>query len=170
MASLLDFDRGNPKLPRHFKPSLKDDEFETPNWLYNQLRIKYHISPDLDVFATKENTKCRNFFTISDNALEQEWILYGVNQKPYVVDVWMNHPHSLHAESAKKAYQQWQKWNMNIMSIFPANCCRTTYWHRYIENIAEYHAIRGTIRFLQHGKPSTDASRNAYMCVIWRKK
>src|SRR5579864_3008924 len=85
--NLLDFDKGNPKIPRHFKPSLIDDEFETPNPLYNSLTQQYQIFPKLDVAATLENRKCERFFSIQDNALEQEW----------TEDFWCNHPHTLHA-------------------------------------------------------------------------
>ena len=157
---MKEFDLGNPKIPRHFKPSLRDDEFETPPQLYSSLCIKYSIYPRLDVAATKHNRKCIEYFDYNINALEQEWIN----------DSWMNHPHTLHEEFAQKAYQQWQKHNINILAIFPANCCRTSYWHKYIEGYAEYHAIKGSIRFLQQGRPSKDSSRNAYLCVIWRKQ
>lgn len=158
--SLLESDKGNPKLPRHFKPSLKDDEFETPQWLYDQLCIKHQIFPKLDVSATQLNKKCDRFYSMVDNALEQDW----------KEDVWQNHPHSLHEQFAEKDYNEWEDNNINILSIWPANCGRTTYWHKYIENIAEYNMIAGAIRFLQNGKPAKDTSRNAYVCVRWRKR
>lgn len=157
---MLELDKGNPKLPRHFKPSLKDDEFETPNELFTSLCERFNIYPHLDVAATKENKKCSYYFTINDNALEQEWL----------VDAWCNHPHTLHKEFVAKCYQQWKKHNINIMMIIPANCMRTSYWHEYIENIAEYRAIKGSIVFLRNGKRSDFGSRNAYVCVIWRKQ
>lgn len=160
IESMVEYDLGNPKLPRHFKPSKQDDEFETPSWLYNKLILDYKIYPQLDVCATEQNKKCAEYFDWKMNALEQEW----------TKDVWMNDPHSLHAEFAQKAFQQWRKHNINILSIWPANCCRTEYWHEFIEGFAEYHAIRGAIRFLQNGKPSKETSRNAYLCVIWRKR
>ena len=158
--SLLESDKGNPKLPRHFKPSLKDDEFETPKELYDMLCKTYDIYPLLDVCATEQNKKAPLFYSIKDNALEQEWRY----------DSWMNDPHSLHEQFCAKAYQQWKRWNINILAILPANCGRTTYWHKYIENIAEYNMIAGAIRFLQDGKPSKDTSRNAYVSVRWRKQ
>lgn len=153
-------DKGNPKIPRHKQPSSTDDEFETPEKLFDSLCEKYNISPLLDVAATFENKKCKGYFSKEWNALEKEW--YD--------DVWCNHPHTLHEQFVEKCHQQWQKNNINIMMIIPANCCRTTYWHRYIEGIAEYHAIKGSIRFLQNGKLSKDSSRNAYLVVIWRKE
>lgn len=158
--NLLEFDKGNPKLPRHFKPSLKDDEFETPKTLFNSLIEKYQIFPKLDVAATLENRKCLKFFTIQDNALEQEW----------TEDFWCNHPHTLHAQFVQKSYQQWAKYNVNGLMIIPANCGRTSYWHKYIEPFAKYNMIEGSIRFLQDGRPSKDTSRNAYVCVRWYKR
>lgn len=152
-------DRGNPKIPRHKQPSLRDDEFETPEMLFELLCLKYNLKPECDVAADNKNHKCGCYFTKKDNALEQEWRQ----------DVWCNHPHTLHAQFVEKCHQQWQKNNINILMIIPANCCRTTYWHDHIEGIAEYHAIKGSIRFLQDGKLSKDSSRNAYLVVIWRK-
>jgi len=153
-------DRGNPKIPRHKQPSSTDDEFETPDELFHLLCNKYAIFPVLDVAATDENKKCHYHFTKEQNGLEQDWAL----------DSWCNHPHTLHEQFVAKAYWEWTKNNIDILMIIPANCCRTTYWHKYIEGIAEYHAIKGAIRFLKDGKPTKDFSRNAYLCVIWRKE
>ena len=158
--NLQQFDKGNPKIPRHFKPSLKDDEFETPQYLFNSLCVKYQIFPKLDVAATPLNKKCDRYFTMVDNALEQDW----------KEDVWQNHPHSLHEQFAEKDYKEWENNNINILSIWPANCGRTSYWHKYIENIAEYNMIAGAIRFLQNGKPSAETSRNASVWIIWRAR
>ena len=158
--NLLQYDKGNPKLPRHFKPSLVEDEFETPRKLFDSLCLKHSIFPTLDIAATERNKKCNKFFSIENNALEQE----------FYEDIWGNHPHTLHAEFAEKYYQQWAKHNINCLTIFPANCGRTTYWHKFIEPFARYYMIEGSIRFLQNGKPSKDTSRNAYVCVVWRKR
>lgn len=157
---LLTEDRGNPKIPRHAMVSSTDDEFETPPKLFRDLCEKYILLPVLDVAATSKNKKCISYFTKSQNSLEHEW--RGT--------VWCNHPHTLHEQFVEKCHQQWSKNNIDIIMIIPANCCRTTYWHKWIEGIAEYHAIKGSIRFLQNGKLSKDSSRNAYLCVIWRKK
>jgi len=36
------------------------DEWETPQWLFDQLDSEFHF--DIDACATKENTKCKNFY------------------------------------------------------------------------------------------------------------
>lgn len=158
--AFLEYDKGNPKIPRHFKPSLVDDEFETPIELFCKLVEKHQIFPKIDVSATENNRKCLKFFSIQDNALEKEWMY----------DFWCNHPHSLHAEFVEKCYQQWSRYNINGLQIIPANCMRTSYWHKFIEPNCRYYAIEGAIRFLQNGMPSKETSRNAYVCVVWRNR
>lgn len=160
MSKLIQFDKGNPKLPRHMKPSLADDEFETPDQLFRKLCEEYEIKPTLDVAATTENRRCRNFFTKQDSALEQDW----------TEDFWCNHPHTMHAEFVEKCFLEVQKNNIKGLMIIPANCCRTKYWHQYIEGKMKYYAIKGAIRFLKNGRPSKDTSRNAYLVVVWRKR
>lgn len=62
----------------HF--SSKSDEWSTPQDLFDDLDAIFHF--DLDACASRENAKCRRFFTRDDDALAQEW--HGV--------VWMNPP------------------------------------------------------------------------------
>ncbi len=150
----------NVKIPRHKRPSSTDDEFETPDELYQDLCYKYNIFPQLDVAATKENSKCKFFFTKEDNALNHEWYM----------DFWCNHPHTLHAEFVEKCHKQVCKNDRQGLQIIPANCARTTYWHKYIEGKQEYHAIKGSITFFKDGKPTKDSSRNAYFVIVWRKR
>ena len=64
----------------------------------------------------------------------------------------------------------YNKNDINIIMLIPANTCSSIYWHDFIEGNAEYHAVKGRIRFLRDGVPSEFMSRNAYMCVIFRKK
>lgn len=168
--TMLQYDKGNPKIPRHKKPSIVDDEFETPPKVYEYLCKRFKVWPKIDVAATKENRKCEFYFTKEHNALERDWVIPITDEMIYNYDVWSNHPHTLHAEFVEKAHQQWTRFNITIMMILPANCMRTRYWHDYIEDVTEYHAIPGSIRFLKDGKPTKDTSRNAYVCVIWRKR
>ena len=113
----------------------------------------------IDVCATRENSKCVLYFTEKDNGLVQSW-----DQ-----DIWCNPPHSMTGDFVRKAYSEWLKNNINIMLLIPANTVSTVYWHEYIEDIAEYHAVKGRIRFLRDGLPSKFQSRNSYMLVIYRK-
>jgi site-specific DNA-methyltransferase (adenine-specific) len=135
------------------------DEWETPKELFDELCDKYNIFPRLDPCATNANRKCLMFFTKEENALEQEW----------EYDVWCNPPHSITGEFVRKAHTEWIKNNINIMMLVPANTVSTVWWHECVEGVAEYHPVKGRIRFIRDGEPSKFQSRNAYMCVIFRK-
>ena len=139
--------------------SLADDEWETPKEFIEELCEKYNIYPRLDPCATSANRKCLLFFTEEENGLHQEW----------EHDVWCNPPHSITGDFVRKAYNEWLQNNINIMLLVPANTISTIWWHEYVEDITEYHAIKGRIRFLRDGKPSEFVSRNSYILIIYRK-
>lgn len=141
------------------------DEYETPKELFDNLCYQYRISPRLDVCANDLNSKCHWHIPKALDGLTLSW-----KTTDGYVDVWCNPPHSKNEEFVRKAYDQWMKNNMNIIMILPANTCSSLYWHQCIQGNAEIHPIKGRIRFLVNGKPSEFPSRNAYICVIWRKR
>jgi len=147
---MLDFD----------KTVNNEDEYETPSKLFVNLCMTYNVKPLVDYAADKQNKKCLLYFGKDKNALRYVWDKEG----------WINPPHTLSGDFVRKAYQSWHDNNITLMMIIPTNTMSSQFWHECIERFAEYHAIKGRIRFLQHGKPAKYASRNAYVCVIWRKR
>lgn len=153
------------------------DDWGTPRQLYDGLIGKYSIFPQLDVAASYETRKCKSYFTKEFNALINDWILRETPTNTTIkreitskVDVWCNPPHTLTKEFVEKAYEQWLKFNINIMMIIPANSMCTKYAEKCIGNFTEYHPIYGRPQFLKEGKVSDYPSRNSYFVVIWRKK
>lgn len=51
--------------------SSKTDEWETPQYLYDELNREFHF--DLDPCATDENHKCAEYFTREDDGLQKNW-------------------------------------------------------------------------------------------------
>ena len=47
--------------------SSQSNEWATPQWLFDDLNEVYHFT--LDPCATKENAKCKKFYTIAENGL-----------------------------------------------------------------------------------------------------
>lgn len=135
-----------------------EDEYETPDELYNRLCVTYEIYPQYDAAANAENTKCSMFGTES---LHYDW-------PP--LDTWCNPPHSKTEEFVLMAHTQWIKHNKNIMMIVPANAICAHFFDEILDNHAEYHRIPGRPRFLQNGKPTKYPSRNSYFVVIWRAR
>lgn len=153
MSELKEFDDG----------IFDEDEYETPKKLYEELCTKYNIQPSLDVAANQENKKCYEWFgpDLRKDSLKINW--------NYNRDVWCNPPHSKTEQFVRKAHKEWQEGNINIIMIIPTNTMSSRFWHECIEGIAEYHAVEGRPRFLKNGRPSIFNSRNAYVCVLWRK-
>lgn len=153
---------------------MNSDEYETEDSLFNELCAEYNFSPKLDVFATKENTKCKYFFTLEHDAFTHDWI-----SPEGVVDVWFNPPHNKKLIDGKyksqtelavrKAFEQWIKHGMGIMCIIPANAMCTKFAKECIEGKAEYHPIFKRPTFLVNKEKAKDSSRNGYFCVIWRR-
>ena len=69
-------------------------EWETPKAFFNKLNIEFNF--DIDVCATKENTKCPKYYTILEDGLKQDW--KGT--------CWMNPPYGRFINNwVKKAYE-----------------------------------------------------------------
>jgi len=133
------------------------DEWETPNELFLYLCKKYDIWPEADVAATQQNFKTG---TLLHDGLTDDWLL----------DAWCNPPHSKTEQFVKKADEQWEKHNINILMIVPANSICAHYFDDVFDNNhANYYRISGRPQFLRNGKVSKFPSRNSYFVVIWRK-
>lgn len=136
----------------------KSDEWEIPTPDYEDLTKKYDFIPTLDVSATLENTKCQQFLTISQNALDHTW-----NKKN-----WSNPPAHFYLEFVAKAHQEFTELGNETMMILPANSLCTTYAKQHIIEHAEFYPIIGRFNFLHFGEDKGRA-RNAYFVIIWRK-
>lgn len=133
-----------------------DDEFETPDKLYQELCEKYNFHPYLDVAADLNNSKVDHFL---DNSLNTNWSPMN----------WCNPPHSKTKEFVLKAEEEYKKGNRTMMLV-PANSICAHYFDDIFDNDhATYHRISGRPQFLKNGKVSDFPSRNSYFVVIWRK-
>lgn len=81
------------KMSVHF--SSKTDEWETPQYLFDELDREFHFT--LDVCALPNNAKCKHYFTPDRNGLKQPWV-YNI--------CWMNPPYGREiGKWIKKAYE-----------------------------------------------------------------
>ena len=150
-------------IPLHQRPrsdASLSDEYETPKEMYLQLVSKFNINPILDACANIDNTKCAYWYSKEDDALSKTWDL----------DTWVNPPHSLTKQFVKKADQEWQKNNINILMIIPANSICAKYCNDIFENKhATYHRINGRPVFHVAGKKLSEPARNSYFAIVWRE-
>lgn len=116
--------------------SSKTNEWETPQDFFNKLNGEFNFH--LDVSATKENAKCKKFFTLEDDGLSKDW---GFNT------CWMNPPYGGHTgDWIKKAYEE-SKQGAVVVCLIVSSTDRS-YWHEYIFPFAtQIRFIRGRLKF-----------------------
>lgn len=116
--------------------SSKTDLWETPQYLFDKLNKKFHFT--IDVCATKENAKCKKYYTKEQDGLSQEW-----------EDVcWCNPPYGREIIKWVRKASISAKNGATIVMLLPART--DTYWfHEYIykkENV-KIKFIRGRLKF-----------------------
>jgi len=119
----------------HF--SSKKNDWETPDDLFNLLNKQYGFT--LDVCATAENAKCKEFFTIEDDDLKQDWT--GV--------CWMNPPYGRDiGKWLQKAYESYIELNTTVVCLVPART-DTKWWRQLVDyKSARVELLTGRIKFV----------------------
>lgn len=130
--------------------SSKTDQWETPQWLFDQLEAQYHFA--LDVCALPENAKCAAYFTPAQDGLQQPW--RGV--------CWMNPPYGRTiGQWVAKAWDEARR-GATVVCLLPART-DTRWFHDY--------CTKGSIEFLR-GRLKFGEAKNAApfpsMIVVFR--
>ena len=127
-------------------------EWSTPQDLFDKLNKEFNFT--LDVCATKENAKCRNFISKDMDGLWQSW--KGI--------CWMNPPYGKEiGKWVKRAPQQVKDWGATVVGLLPART-DTRWFHDYIYNKAEVRFLKGRLKFGN----SKNSAPFPSMVVIWR--
>lgn len=117
----------------HF--SSKTPEWETPQDLFDELDKEFHF--ELDVCATKENAKCKRFYTKEDDGLSHGWGGQVWCNPPYGREIgkWVEHAF-LHSHKGE------------IVMLLPART-DTKWFHTYIYNKpwSEIRFLKGRLKF-----------------------
>ncbi len=142
---------------KHLSIIKVQDEYETPQNLYDKACLDYKINPFVDVCATKENSKCDDYFTKENDSLTKDWDI------PF----FMNPPYSRVADFMKKAYYESKKWNVEGLILIYAKT-DTKFWHSFIENKAEVHFLKGRIKFLKDGIKTKNSAPYPSCWIIYR--
>lgn len=133
----------------HF--SSKTDDWATPQDFFDKLNEEFHFT--LDVCASKENAKCKKFFTKEQNGLYQEW----------GGDIcWMNPPYG---REIGKWVEHASSTNLCV-ALLPART-DTRWWHDFIQDKAEVRFIKGRLKF---GDSKNSAPFPSCVVIFRRKK
>lgn len=124
----------------HF--SSNSNEWQTPRNLFDKLDETFGFI--LDAAATKDNALCKSYFTIDDDALQQDWHKYKT--------VWCNPPYGRQiGKFVKKAYEESQKGAVVVLLV-PARV-DTKWWHDYCAKGAVLF-VKGRLKFVNKMLPS----------------
>lgn len=141
------------------------DNLTTPIEIFRKCQKIWNTECTLDVCATKNTTKCNDYFSIKDNGLKQEWKSKCI---------WCNPPHSQTGLWVKKAYEQWIKHNIRIIMLLPVNTLTSNYFKKYAMPYIKFQKkmILSRINFLnpRTNKPSKYNSVNGYMTIFYERR
>lgn len=114
-------------------------EWETPQQIFDKLNQEFGFQ--VDVCATHENAKCKDYFTEEENGLVQQWTGFA---KVF----WMNPPYGRAImDWMRKAYEESRKGGV-VVCLVPART-DTAWWHDYAMK-GEIRFLRGRIKFSGH--------------------
>lgn len=134
--------------------SSKSEMWETPQDFFDKLDDEFRF--DLDVCATPENAKCKQYFTPEIDGLSQPW--EGV--------CWCNQPYCRQTGKwVRKAHDEAYKGNCTVVMLLPSRT-DVSWFHDYILGKAEVRFIRGRLKF----GGSKNSAPFPSMVVIFRKK
>ena len=118
--------------------SSQTDDWETPQWLFDQLNEEFYFG--LDVCASAENTKCLYFFDKKTDGLRQNWGGRGT--------IWCNPPYGREISAwVQKAAEEAEHGNTTVMLI-PART-DTKWFHEYVyqKPNVEIRFLKGRLKF-----------------------
>jgi len=130
----------------------------TPMEFFKELDDEFHFT--LDAAATPKSAKCSKYFTVEDNALEQDW-------KGHVVFLTPPYGRTL-GKWVEKAYREGQKENTIIVLLIPART-DTTYFHKYIFGKAEIRFLRRRLKFTDENGMAKYAAPFPSLLAIYRR-
>lgn len=119
--------------------SRASDDWETPQWLFDEYDKKFHF--DLDPCASEKNHKCEKYFTISDDGLSKTWAGHTV---------WCNPPYGSAIKNWVKYCYEQSKAGATVVALLPART-DTKWFHEYVYKRAEIRFLKGRLRFNDSG-------------------
>jgi len=129
--------------------SSRAKDWETPNWLFNELNKKYKFVCDLA--ADHTNCKCEWMITKEENSLLVSWDKIHKGEW-----LWLNPPYGRDLFSwVMKCHDSAQR-GAKIVALLPART-DTKWFHYFIYNKYKIKFIKGRLKFLLNGIEQSSA-------------
>jgi site-specific DNA-methyltransferase (adenine-specific) len=130
-------------------------EWTTPQAFFDELNREFNFT--LDPASSENNHKCKKYYTMNDDGLQQNWQGEVVFLNPpygRTLRLWV-----------EKAYIESRKPNTTVVMLIPART-DTSYFHDFILNKAEIRFLRGRLKF----GGSKDSAPFPSMVVVYRRR
>jgi len=135
-----------------------NDEFETPDYIFEQLDRIFNFQTDLA--CNKNNCKCPAFFP---NSLADAAVWIG--------RCFCNPPFSQKEKWIRKADSEVQNNHCSIcVMLLPLNCMDTKVWHEVIEDHYHYEILKGRIAFIDPNTHLPKKGNNSGTVIVYFKK
>jgi phage N-6-adenine-methyltransferase len=115
----------------------RSQSWATPQELFDRLDGEFHFNVDLA--ASTENAKCRQFYSERDDAFQHEWQGVGWLNPPF------NSPDVPLRRWVKRAYHAATK-GATVVMLCPAHT-NTNWWHDFCMRASEIRFLRGRPKF-----------------------
>ena len=139
----------------------EDEDFRTPQDFFEGVQNLVG-NFDLDVAASAQNAKCKNFFTRQQNGLLRDW--FG--------NVWCNPPYSKVKPWFEKAIRELDENRCHKVAILVNQVDSSTRWfHDYVlERAAAIYFVKGRLDFTGPYSLTNSISPRASMLIILTKR
>ena len=148
------------------------NEWWYPDEDYRDLCDQFKIIPMIDVAANAKNSKCLVHF---EDALDIGWNVKN-QYTNRIMDLWMNPPlgKGMTEKFVRKAYNEWIRHGMGILSILPAGVISRKYFKQIWDSFklgedVDIEPIRPRPKFLLEGKKTKWSARNDYITVHFKR-
>jgi len=150
----------------------KDDEFETPKWLFDKIVKTTGLRFDTDLCASDDNSMCTAFIDEEMDVLRRtrEHFQY---QHPDEA-IWCNPPRSKNGKFVNFVYDiLWKECNIDVVMLLCWNDLGNKYGEKIFGSILgkdiEAHNL-GKIKFYKNGIESEYVSRLTYFWAWFKKR
>ena len=147
--------------------SYKDDYLETPDWILSKIETERDLVFNMDLSASIKNTKTKVFFSEQRSYLD-----HTVKLKPDTV-AFLNPPRSLNDKFVNQAFNDWKKYNVDIVMLLTWNDLGNKYGEKLFNEILQRRikAVNlGKIKFCKDGKLTDFVSRLTYGYFHFKKQ
>ena len=151
----------------------RDDYYETPDWLFDDIVKETGLKFDIDLCADDDNTKCMCYIDEEMDILSRiddiHWRYHMIRDA-----LFCNPPRSKNGKFVDFIYDiLWKKWNFNIVMLLCWNDLGNKYGERLLPHIMNGEIMvknLGKVKFCKKGVESEFPSRLTYFWAWFKSK